>query len=82
MKILLQYRTELGARTIVCEGGDANTAKAIAEAHRSNGLEAHTLEDQGRYDMKAHFRRMKIRAARVPKGENIVPIKQSNRRAK
>lgn len=75
MKVLLSYRTAIGTRTIVAEGGDLETARAIAEAHRTLGQDAYTMEDQGRYDLRAHLKRHKAKLAKAAlKGENIVQL--------
>lgn len=77
MRILLAFRTALGSRVVVAEGGDPETARAIAEAHRSLGLDAHTLEDQGRFDMKAYLKRVKIRAVKAARNDpKIVEIRR------
>tara|TARA_R110000868_G_scaffold92457_6_gene256626 strand:+ start:1955 stop:2221 length:267 start_codon:yes stop_codon:yes gene_type:complete len=65
LKILLRWDTAIGARVLVAEGGDAQTAKSIAEAHRALGLDAHVLDDEGRYDMRKHFQRLKAEQARA-----------------
>jgi hypothetical protein len=59
MKILLRFDTDIGPRVVCVEGGDKETATAIAEAHRFSGNEAAVLDDEGRFDMREHLRKQK-----------------------
>lgn len=80
MKILLRFETPLGSRTIALDGMDKDTASAIIEAHQHAGGGAAILNDQGRFDMKQHFRKLakaKARAARkISFAENVVSLKR------
>lgn len=85
MKILLRFNTDIGPRVVCVEGGDKETAMAIAEAHRFSGNEAALLDDQGRFDMREHLRKQKdvllatreaAALALFDRSTNVAPIKR------
>tara|TARA_R110000868_G_scaffold71029_3_gene208428 strand:+ start:3955 stop:4149 length:195 start_codon:yes stop_codon:yes gene_type:complete len=61
----------------VVEGGDPDTARAIAESHRALGLSAFVMEDEGRFNiakfMKNHKARMMKSALKSP---NVVVLRK------
>ena len=65
MRVLLAFQTALGSRTLIAEGGDPDSARGIAEAHRAQGFNAHVMEDEGRYDMRAHLKRNKLKLVKA-----------------
>ncbi len=83
MKILIQWNTALGSRVVVAEGGDPETARAIAEAHRALGLSATVLDEQGRFDIRAHFRKLAALKARnklrvITRDPKVTQLKRRN----
>jgi hypothetical protein len=64
----------------VVEGGDPDTARAIAESHRALGLSAYAMEDEGRFDMrkfiKAHKARMSKAALKSP---NVIILRKETK---
>lgn len=84
MKALLRYRTTIGSRTIIAELGDADTARAIVNAHLALGEYGELVEEMPRISMKAHMASHKRKRAKLKLvsvlPENVTPIKKAGRR--
>lgn len=78
MKLLLNYQTVMGARTVVVEVGDHATAAAIMAAHQSllassqkfevpmeEVPTACLVEEMPRYSLKEHMARHRVRVAKL-----------------
>ncbi len=65
MKLILNYRTALGPRTIIAEVADLSTAHAVRSAHQALGEDASLVEEMPRLSMAEHLAKHKKRNVRA-----------------
>jgi hypothetical protein len=76
MKALLHFATALGARTVVAEIGDVDTAQAVVNAHMASGGRASLVEEMPRVSLKDHMTKHKRAMAKTK--VKVVSVTPSN----
>jgi hypothetical protein len=83
MRLMLNFVTALGGRTVIAEVADAETAWAIANAHMATGGNASLLEEIPRQSLKDHMaknRRPRRKLKVIARPENVFSIKRKGAR--
>lgn len=83
MKAILRYRTALGARSIIAELGDADTARAIVNAHLALGEYGELVEEMPRMSLKQHMASHKRKRAKIKLvstlADNVTPLRKARK---